>query len=59
MENKIQNLHEKAIKIAKTYRESQIELIEVLQEMDELKGYRQFDFKDLHSYAVEALELSA
>lgn len=58
MKTHIFKLHEKALETARIYRNSEIELIHILQEIDELKAYQEFDYQNLHAYATGALQLS-
>lgn len=58
MNKKIQALHEEGIEVSRQYHRSEKRLISILQEMDDLKGYRSFDCKTLHDYAVREFKLS-
>lgn len=53
-----QNLHEKALQIAKSYLRAESELIEVLQIIDQCRGYREAGYKSLFEYTTQALKLS-
>lgn len=51
-------LHERAIQITKTYLRAESDLIAILQEIDECKGYRELGYKSLFEYATHGLGLS-
>jgi hypothetical protein len=51
-------LHERAIQISKTYLKAESDLITVLQQIDDCKGYREIGHKSLFEYATQALGLS-
>lgn len=51
-------LHEKAVQISKSYLRAESDLIAVLQEIDDCKGYRELQFKSLYEYATQCLGLS-
>ncbi len=51
-------LHERAIQISKTYLKAEGDLIAVLQEIDDCKGFRALDFKSLFDYATQSLGLT-
>ena len=53
----MKTLHEKAVALVKTYLRTETELISVLQEIDQRKGFRQLGFKSLFDY-VRSLGLS-
>jgi hypothetical protein len=58
MKTNFQNLHEKALQIAKTYLRAESDLISILQAIDDCRGYRELGFKSLFEYATQALGLS-
>ncbi|MFL5813687.1 MAG: hypothetical protein ACJ763_08925, partial [Bdellovibrionia bacterium] len=51
-------LHERAIQISKAYLKAESDLIAVLQQIDDCKGYREIGHKSLFEYATQALGLS-
>jgi 5-methylcytosine-specific restriction endonuclease McrA len=51
-------LHEKALQITKSYLKAESDLISVLQEIDDCRGYREIGFKSLFEYATQSLGLS-
>jgi hypothetical protein len=51
-------LHERAIQISKAYLKAESDLITVLQQIDDCKGYRELGHKSLFDYATQALGLS-
>ena len=53
----MKTLHERAVALAKTYLRTETELISVLQEIDQRKGFRELGFKSLFDY-VRSLGLS-
>src|SRR5947209_1885634 len=57
MKEKIQQLHESALREVKIYLDSEANLIEILMELDELQGYRQYRAKCLSEYAMKVLKL--
>jgi len=56
--NEIIILHQKALEIAGRFRKCEFELLEILQKMDQKKGFIQLGYSSLFVYAVEALKLS-
>jgi len=58
MKTKVQALHEKAIQMAKIYLRAEGDLITILQQMDDCRGYRELGFKSLFEYATQGLQLS-
>jgi hypothetical protein len=54
----IEQIHNKALFAAKTYKRSEIELIEVLEEVDRHRVYYHQGFNSLFKYATDALSLS-
>jgi hypothetical protein len=58
MKTKFQVLHERAITISKSYHRAESDLIAVLQEIDDCRGFREMGFKSLFDYATQALKLS-
>jgi hypothetical protein len=58
METSFKVLHEKALQITKTYLRAESDLISVLQEIDDCRGYREMGFKSLFEYATQGLGLS-
>ncbi len=51
-------LHERAVQISKTYLKAESDLIAILQEVDDCKGFRELGFKSLFDYATQSLGLS-
>ena len=51
-------LHERALKVAKNYLGAESDLIEILQEVDDCRGYRDLRYRSLSAYATGALGLS-
>lgn len=58
MNTNFQSLHEKAVQIYKSYLRAESDLIAVLQEIDECRGYRELQCKSLFEYATQCLKLS-
>ncbi|MFL5815472.1 MAG: HNH endonuclease [Bdellovibrionia bacterium] len=58
MKTSFKVLHEKALQITKTNLRAESELISVLQEIDDCRGYREMGFKSLFDYATQGLGLS-
>ncbi len=58
MNPKIISLHERAMSVSISYRRLEGELIEILQQMEDLKGHREFGFTSLYDYATKKLKLS-
>ena len=56
--DKIQKIHERALQVSSTHRKSEVELISLLQEMDNCRGYLHFDANSLFDYAHRILQLS-
>jgi hypothetical protein len=54
----IHGLHQRALLAAKTYKRSEIELIEILEEVDRNRVYYHQGFNSLFKYATDALKLS-
>lgn len=55
---KIQELHQRALEAAKRFFQAEADLLELLQEIDACKGFRNLGHTSLFSYAVNALKLS-
>ena len=51
-------LHQRALTVAKKFREAESELIDLLQEIDTQKTFREVGYTSLFEYAVKALKLS-
>ncbi|MGE3757088.1 MAG: hypothetical protein AB7H97_04990, partial [Pseudobdellovibrionaceae bacterium] len=51
-------IHDRAIEVAKSYKRSEIELIEILEQVDRYRVYYQHKCNSLFSYATEVLKLS-
>lgn len=51
-------LHERAVQITKIYLRTESDLIAILQEIDDCKGYREMGYKSLFEYATHGLGLS-
>src|SRR5947209_1505354 len=58
MNTTILQLHERAVIAVKQYLTAESELIEVLMELDERRGYRDFGQSSLKEYAIKTLGLS-
>ncbi len=58
MNQKIISLHERAMTVSASYTRLEGELIEILQQMEELKGHQEFGFTSLYDYAHRKLKLS-
>jgi hypothetical protein len=58
MKTSFKVLHEKALQVSKTYLRAESELISVLREIDDCRGYREMGFKSLFEYATQSLGLS-
>src|SRR5690348_12525724 len=56
--SKVESLHHKAKDVAVVYRKAETELLTILQELDDLKGYFDLGCKSLFEYAVQELKLS-
>ena len=54
----IQKIHERALQVSSNHRQSEIELISLLQEMDKCRGYLYFEANSLFDYANRILQLS-
>jgi 5-methylcytosine-specific restriction endonuclease McrA len=54
----VQALHERAVKAARNYLNSESDLIEILRDMDECRGYLDLKYRRLSHYATEGLKLS-
>src|SRR6478672_645839 len=55
---KIILVHEKCVREARRFKESYLNLLQLLQEMDDLKGFREFGYKSLYDYCLRELKLS-
>ena len=55
---RVRQLHERALRVAQAYLGAEAELIEILQGMDETKGFRHYGAKSLFDYATTVLKLS-
>ena len=51
-------LHEKALSLSQTYRQSESELLGILIEMQKRNSFSELDYPNLFSYCVMALKLS-
>ncbi|MGE0634116.1 MAG: HNH endonuclease signature motif containing protein [Pseudobdellovibrionaceae bacterium] len=51
-------IHERAMEVAKAYKRSEIELIEILEQVDRYRIYYQHKCNSLFTYATEVLKLS-
>jgi 5-methylcytosine-specific restriction endonuclease McrA len=58
MSTEIQKLHERALELTKTYLRAEADLIAILQEIDDRRGYRDLGYKSLFEYAAQGLGLS-
>lgn len=54
----IEKVDERALRVTNQYRTCEAELVNLLQEMDKLRGYLHFEFTSLHDYAIRRLKLS-
>ncbi len=52
-------IHERALEIAGRFKRSSIELIEIIQDIDSARSYREKDFGSTHEYCLKYLKLSA
>ncbi|MGE3756925.1 MAG: hypothetical protein AB7H97_04175, partial [Pseudobdellovibrionaceae bacterium] len=52
-------IHERAMEAAKSYKRSELELIEILEQVDRYRIYYQHKCNSLFSYATEVLKLSS
>ncbi len=57
-QNRIEVLHEQAMKYAKEFLKSEKNLLSVLEEIDRLKAFRDLGFSSTFAYATKALKLS-
>src|SRR5438552_3738749 len=55
MNDKIKSAHEECLTVSRNYKAAEKSLISSLQAMDDLKGYRSFECKDLYEYATRIL----
>lgn len=55
---KIRELHRRALEASRKYFQAEAELLELLQEIDACKGFRDLGHASLFSYAVDGLKLS-
>ncbi|MCM2324806.1 MAG: hypothetical protein NDJ90_16220, partial [Oligoflexia bacterium] len=51
-------LHEKALELAKTYLSAEASLIDIIQQIDQARVYRELGFRSVFEYVTEALGLS-
>src|SRR5688572_17162696 len=58
VKNEAQSLHNKALQICREIRQDEWRLIEVLQKIDRIKGYKYFGSASLFQYAISHLGLS-
>lgn len=54
----VRQLHERALRVVQSYLGAESELIEILQAMDESKGFRHYGAKSLFEYTTQILKLS-
>src|SRR2546423_4046029 len=57
MKERIHKLHEMALQEVKQYLGAEANLIEILMEQDELRGYREYEASSLSEYAIDKLRL--
>ena len=55
---RFQKLHEEATRLSKNYFRAEAELLDVLQKIDAVKAFRDFQCTSLYQYAVSVLKLS-
>lgn len=55
----VKEIHRKALQLAKTYKDSEIKLLEILQIVNRHKVWKKMGFTSLFKYCEEALELTA
>ncbi len=55
---KFELLHEKALKTAQNYLRAESDLIAVLQQIDDCRGYREMGYRSLFEYTTQSLKLS-
>lgn len=58
MKTSFKVLHEKALQITQSYLKAESDLISILQEIDDSRGYREMGYKSLFEYATQSLGLS-
>lgn len=58
MNKKILSLHERALQAVDVYKNAEAELISILQELDEYRGYLHFEASSLYDYCLRILKLS-
>ncbi len=58
MNSAIISLHKRAITVATSYRKLEGELIDILQQMEDMKAHRELGFTSLYDYALKELKLS-
>lgn len=58
MNKKILDLHERALQVVGLYKKSEAEVISILQELDQYRGYLHFEATSLHDYCFSILKLS-
>jgi hypothetical protein len=56
--NLVQEIHEKALKVARQFKQAEADLISILQKVDEMRVFQKMGFPSLFQYCVEALGLS-
>lgn len=54
----IKELHQRALEAAREYFRAEAKLLDLLQKIDACKGFRNFGYTSLFSYAVDGLKLS-
>ena len=57
-QSKFQSLHQRALILTQTYLRTEADLIDVLQEIDRIRGYRELGLTSLYAYATQTLKLS-
>src|SRR3954468_20103031 len=58
LSNKVRELDVRAVEVSKRHSACEVELISILQEIDQIKGYLQYEFTSLFDYATKRLKLS-
>src|SRR4051794_21702275 len=53
-----QELHKKALNATKKYLEVEAELLEIIQQIDRTKAFRELAYSSMHAYCTQALNLT-
>lgn len=54
----IQEIHEKALKVALQFKQAEADLISILQEVDDMRVFQKMGYPSLFQYCVDSLRLS-